>query len=71
MEEIFVDLRKYDLCNELKKDYISIDELLNILEDKIYELFAKSMGKDTDKTSDVKFILTEKIDNSYFEKENL
>lgn len=43
----------------------------NILEDKIYELFAKSMGKDTDKTSDVKFILTEKIDNSYFEKENL
>ena len=38
MEEIFVDLRKYDLCNELKKDYISIDELLNILEDKIYEI---------------------------------
>ena len=38
MEETFVDLRKYDLCNELKKDYISIDELLNILEDKIYEI---------------------------------
>ena len=38
MEEVFVDLRKYDLCNELKKDYISIDELLNILEDKIYEI---------------------------------
>ena len=38
MEEIFVDLRKYDLCNELKKDYISVDELLNILEDKIYEI---------------------------------
>lgn len=38
MEEIFVDLRKYDLCNELKKDYISIDELLNILEDKIYKI---------------------------------
>ena len=38
MEEIFVDLRKYNLCNELKKDYISIDELLNILEDKIYEI---------------------------------
>ena len=38
MKEIFVDLRKYDLCNELKKDYISIDELLNILEDKIYEI---------------------------------
>lgn len=38
MEEIFVDLRKYDLCNELKKDYISIDELLNILENKIYEI---------------------------------
>ena len=38
MEEIFVDLRKYDLRNELKKDYISIDELLNILEDKIYEI---------------------------------
>lgn len=38
MEEVFVDLRKYDLCNKLKKDYISIDELLNILEDKIYEI---------------------------------
>lgn len=38
MEEVFVDLRKYDLCNELKKDFISIDELLNILEDKIYEI---------------------------------
>ena len=43
----------------------------NILEDKIYELFAKSMGKDTDKTANVKFVLIEKIDDSYFEKENI
>ena len=34
-------------------------------------LHEKSMGKDTDKTANVKFVLIEKIDDSYFEKENI
>lgn len=37
MKEILVDLRKYELSNTLKKDYISVDELLNLLEEKIYD----------------------------------
>ena len=36
MKEILVDLRKYELSNTLKKDYISVDELLDLLEEKIY-----------------------------------
>lgn len=38
MKEILVDLRKYDLCDELKADLISIEDLLNLLEDKICEI---------------------------------
>ncbi len=38
MKEILVDLRKYELSNTLKKDYISVDELLDLLEEKIYEI---------------------------------
>ena len=38
MEEILVDLRKYDLSRELKKDFVSVDELLDLLENKIYEI---------------------------------
>ena len=38
MKEILVDLRKYDLSRELKKDFVSVDELLDLLENKIYEI---------------------------------
>lgn len=38
MKEILVDLRKYDLCDELGVDLISIEDLLNRLEDSLYEI---------------------------------
>ena len=38
MEEIFVDLRKYDLCDELGVDLISIEDLLSLVEDNLYEI---------------------------------
>ena len=38
MEEVLVDLRKYDLCDELKVDLISIEDLLSKLEDSLYEI---------------------------------
>lgn len=38
MKEILVDLRKYDLCDELGVDLISIEDLLNLLEDNLYEI---------------------------------
>lgn len=38
MKEILIDLRKYELSNELKKDLISVDELLDLLENKVYEV---------------------------------
>lgn len=38
MKEILIDLREYELSNELNKDLISVDELLNLLEEKIYEI---------------------------------
>lgn len=33
MDEVFVDLRKYDLADRLGKDMISVDYLLRELED--------------------------------------
>lgn len=33
-----VDLRKYDLCDELGVDLISIEDLLNLVEDNLYEI---------------------------------
>ena len=38
MKEILVDLRKYDLCDELGVDLISIEDLLNLVEDNLYEI---------------------------------
>ena len=38
MKEILIDLRKYDLSSELKRDLISVDELLDLLENKVYEV---------------------------------
>ena len=38
MKEILVDLRKYDLCDELGVDLISIEDLLSKLEDSLYEI---------------------------------
>ena len=38
MTEILVDLRKYDLCDELGVDLISIEDLLNLVEDNLYEI---------------------------------
>lgn len=38
MKEIFVDLRKYDLCDELEVDLISIEDLLSKLEDSLCEI---------------------------------
>lgn len=32
MDEVFIDLRKYDLADRLGKDMISVDALLNELE---------------------------------------
>lgn len=38
MKEVLVDLRKYDLCDELGVDLISIEDLLSKLEDNLYEI---------------------------------
>lgn len=38
MKEILVDLRKYDLCDKLGVDLISIEDLLSKLEDSLYEI---------------------------------
>ena len=38
MKEILVDLRKYDLCDELEVDLISIEDLLSKLEDSLCEI---------------------------------
>ena len=38
MKEVLVDLRKYDLCDELGVDLISIEDLLSKLEDSLYEI---------------------------------
>lgn len=38
MKEILVDLRKYDLCDKLGVDLISIEDLLSRLEDSLYEI---------------------------------
>ena len=38
MKEILVDLRRYDLCDELGVDLISIEDLLNLVEDNLYEI---------------------------------
>lgn len=38
MKEVLVDLRKYDLCDELGVDLISIEDLLSIVEDNLYEI---------------------------------
>lgn len=38
MKEVLVDLRKYDLCDELKVDLISIEDLLSKLEDSLCEI---------------------------------
>ena len=38
MKEVLVDLRKYDLCDELEVDLISIEDLLSKLEDSLYEI---------------------------------
>ena len=38
MKEVLVDLRKYDLCDELGVDLISIEDLLNLVEDNLYEI---------------------------------
>ena len=38
MKEVLVDLRKYDLCDELEVDLISIEDLLNLVEDNLYEI---------------------------------
>ena len=38
MKEVLVDLRKYDLCDELEVDLISIEDLLSIVEDSLCEI---------------------------------
>ena len=38
MKEVLVDLRKYDLCDELEVDLISIEGLLSKLEDSLCEI---------------------------------
>lgn len=38
MEEVLIDLRKYDLADRLKLDLISVDALLNRLEDALDEI---------------------------------
>ena len=38
MKEVLVDLRKYDLCDELGVDLISIEDLLSKLEDSLCEI---------------------------------
>ena len=38
MKEVLVDLRKYDLCDELEVDLISIEDLLSLVEDNLYEI---------------------------------
>lgn len=38
MKEVLVDLRKYDLCDELEVDLISIEDLLSKLEDSLCEI---------------------------------
>ena len=38
LAELTVDLRKYDLCDELGVDLISIEDLLSKLEDRLYEI---------------------------------
>ena len=38
MKEVLVDLRKYDLCDELGVDLISIEDLLSIVEDSLREI---------------------------------
>ena len=38
MKEVLVDLRKYDLCDELEVDLISIEELLSKWEDSLCEI---------------------------------
>lgn len=38
MKEVLVDLRKYDLCDELGVDLISIEDLLSLVEDNLYEI---------------------------------
>lgn len=38
MKEVLVDLRKYNLCDELEVDLISIDDLLSKLEDSLCEI---------------------------------
>ena len=38
MKEILVDLRKYDIWEELGVDLISIEDLLSKLEDSLYEI---------------------------------
>lgn len=38
MKEVMIDLRKYDLSNKLGLDMISVDALLNELEDALCEI---------------------------------
>ena len=38
MKEVLVDLRKYDLCDELEVGLISIEDLLSKLEDSLCEI---------------------------------
>ena len=38
MDEVFVDLRKYDLADRLKLDLISVEALFNRLEDALDEI---------------------------------
>lgn len=38
MDEVFVDLRKYSLADDLRKDFISVEELLQRYEDALGDI---------------------------------
>ncbi len=39
MDEVFVDLRKYSLADDLRKDFISVKELLQRYEDALGDIY--------------------------------
>lgn len=57
MNDVLVDVRKYDLADRLKMDFISVDNLLNKLEEALDEIDAlkekiKELNTPTDEDID-------------------
>lgn len=71
MNEILVDIRKYELSDRLKKDMISIQALLDELNNAFYEIdILKDEIKELKKTDEERYedYLSQKIDEMYEER---